>query len=96
MKLQCTGQLKIECSKCSNIVIIDCSDLPFDVVETQETKTGTQKTHSVDYEINCPKCDQEITVKYEIWELPEGIINDKNIDIKGGKLIQECDCSMEE
>lgn len=96
MNLNCTGQLKIKCSKCGHIISIKCSDLPFDVVETEEREMGTEKTHSVDYEFECPKCGNKISVKYDIWEYPEGVINDKNIDIKGGSLIQECYCEITE
>ena len=96
MYLTCSGQLKIKCSKCGHIITIDCSDLPFEVVETEQREMGVEKTYSADYEIECPKCKNEISIKYDVWEYSEGVINNKNIEINGGTLIQECECEMTE
>ena len=96
MNLTCGGHLELKCNNCGHIITINCSNLPFDVVETEQRQMGAENTHSADYEFGCPKCGNEISIKYDVWEYPEGAINDKNIEITGGKLILECDCEMTE
>ena len=96
MNLKCNGQLEIKCDKCGHIITIDCHDLPFDVVETQEGNMGTEKCHSADYEFDCPHCGNKISIKYDIWEYPDGSINNVDIEITGGTVVQECNFSMEE
>ena len=64
MNLSCYGQLKIKCNNCGHTITIDCSDLPFDIVETHERNMGTEKCHSADYEIECPKCANKISFRY--------------------------------
>ena len=96
MNLKCNGQLEIKCNKCGAINSIDCEDLPFDVVESEERSMGVEKCHSADFAIECSKCGAEISGKYDVWEYPAGVINTDDVEVDGGTLVSKCNCEMEE
>ena len=95
MYLTCKGKLKVKCNNCGKIIDIDCDDLPFEITETEQREQGAEHTHSAKYQVDCD-CGSNISIEYDIWEYPEGSINDTSVKINGGTLIQECDYYFEE
>lgn len=96
MNLHCTGQLIASCNICHTHNNIACNDLPFDIVEVKEGRMGTERCHSVEHAIKCISCRREIAIKYEVWEYPDGSINDEDVEVTGGSLVQGCSFEMTE
>lgn len=91
MNLICNGQLTIKCNTCNNVIGINGKDLSFEVVESHEREQGAEKCHSSDYQINCSKCNTQISIKYDVWEYSEGVVNIVDCDVKEGSVLQDCD-----
>ena len=95
MSLICSGSLKIKCSKCGHIITIPCDELEFENVAAEERQMGTETTHSATGEITCPKCGNEISYEYDVWEYPVGAFNSDDVKIQKGTLVQKCDIRIE-
>ncbi len=95
MNLKCNGQLKVKCNKCGHINTIESDDVFFEV-DTTNRSQGVEKCHSSKIEIDCTKCGADISIEYNIWEYPIGIINKVEINIEGGTQVSAFDIEMEE
>lgn len=84
--------IQVRCN-CGEVVTIDLAgeELCWEVVETDEREMGTERLHEADFEVDCKKCDEAISVTLHVWEYPEGFDNMDEILVDGGTLIKGCD-----
>lgn len=92
MSLICNGVLIIDCNSCHHRITIDCNDLSW---YTDGNDMSGEKHHYVEHIINCPNCNSEITVKYDVYEKSIGIKNYQNIVVIGGTVVQECNINIQ-
>lgn len=85
-------QIQVQCD-CGEMVTIDLADekLYWEVVETDEREMGTERLHESDFEVDCKKCDEAISITLHVWEYPEGFDNMDEIIVDGGTLVSGCD-----
>lgn len=92
MKLVVKGDVKVKCSKCDEVNVIDVKDFDYEAVSSDERGMGKEVCYSAHYETSCSKCENEISVDSDIYEYPEGAVNDDSnnnsyIEIDGGTRI---------
>lgn len=73
-----------QCLECQNIIEVE-GDM--DCVDTDDRSMGTEYEFESIIEDNCPCCGNPLYVKISVWEYPQGMINDYDIDIDGAEII---------
>lgn len=87
MKIHSKGQLIVMCEKCKKNQTFNSDDFCWEVVESQERSMGAEITHEAANTFNCSYCENEIDIKIELYEYPEGSINfGPEYTINGAKL----------
>ena len=56
---------------------------------------GTENCYSADYEFNCENCNTTISLTYDVWEYPFGTLNDKDVDVENGEIVEDCDIDIQ-
>lgn len=90
MSIKTSGTLKIECNECHTQHNLSASDFDWDCVETNTRQMGSENNYEASSDITC-ECGNEINVKINAWEYPEGVFNTDDYSIDGGKIIQKID-----
>jgi|GEM_PF-218801 len=83
-----SGNAEIRCSKCDSTFSIDGSDIYVYEVGSEERSMGAEIFYGGSSEFSCPKCRNEIEVKYEASEYPIGALNYSEIDVTGANIIR--------
>ncbi|GIQ57646.1 hypothetical protein Flavo103_07820 [Flavobacterium collinsii] len=83
-----SNYLKFKCNSCGRIHKYDESEfnLDFDCVGGSERKMGIEYQYQAEEHFKC-SCGNEIEVKFEVWEYPQGIHNYDSIEIENGELL---------
>lgn len=90
MSVSCNGRLIIACDKCKYQNRFACDELEFDVVDAEERQMGPESHHLSEFDFECRNCNAEINVKYSVWEYPSGSYNNEEIEVEGGRVVQNC------
>lgn len=69
-------------------------ELVWVLVEADEREMGTESHYEAVYYYECAVCGSEITIIFHVWEYPDGVYNDSEIEIENGKLISEVNREM--
>lgn len=70
------------------------SELVWELVEADEREMGTESHYeAVNYK-ECAECGSEIIIIFHVWEYPDGVYNDSEIEIENGELICEVNRDM--
>ena len=91
--------IKLKCDACGSVFEIDFVDyeLSWEVVDTDdhgENSMGIELHHEAIIEVECPDCGEArepITVTLSVWEYPEGVYNNQDIEVDGAELLEGCD-----
>jgi predicted RNA-binding Zn-ribbon protein involved in translation (DUF1610 family) len=86
-----TGIVKYKCLNCGHEGDIPMPNLSFEEVETLERDMGPEIHHHAQWDFNCPKCNTEIELVFDVWEYPEGQINAKEKSAKGANILSSFD-----
>ncbi len=90
-------KINLTCSSCESTFECDfndyISDLEWDIVETNEREMGVEKNHEAIFDISCENCDETMSVKLNVWEYPNGIINIVQISVDDEIIETSCDFS---
>ncbi len=83
-----SNYLKFKCNSCSRTHKYDESEfnLDFDCIGGSERNMGTENQYQAEEHFKC-NCGNEIEVKFEVWEYPEGVHNYDNIEIDNAELL---------
>ncbi|MCT4629602.1 PIN-like domain-containing protein [Winogradskyella sp.] len=81
--------LSFKCSNCEEIHRYHESsiNLDFDCVGGSERKMGAENQYLAEEYFKCD-CGNDINVKFEVWEYPEGIHNYDSVKIDGAELME--------
>lgn len=84
-----SNYLKFKCNSCGRIHKYDESEfnLDFDCISSSERSMGTENQYEAEEHFKC-SCGNEIEVKFELWEYPEGVHNYDNIETENAKLLE--------
>ena len=62
------------CPYCNEQITIDLSDFE-EITESKERQMGTELCHTINFEGECPLCNNAICISGDVWEYPEGVLN---------------------
>ena len=77
-------KVKVLCDECNNSM---SADVYLEAVASYGREMGYETQYQGETIIDCPNCNNEITIKAEVWEYPEGVINNSQNKVFGGKEI---------
>lgn len=88
-----TGTFSLTCSKCGAIHNFQPDDTDFDIRFSHERQMGEENGYVWEQTFICDNdgCENEIGIKYQVWEYPIGAFNHEIIDIEGGKEVGSFD-----
>lgn len=82
------GIMTITCDKCGHVNDILAENADFENTGVVERQMGAENSYLWEDNFKCENCDNEIRVKYEVWEYPLGAFNNDSIEVDGGKYDQ--------
>lgn len=82
------GQFSLKCSNCGKQHNFLPEDADFDATSGSERQMGHEHGYSWKYTFNCDNCGNEIEIDYEVWEYPEGVFNNDQVNITGGTEVR--------
>jgi len=84
-------RIKIKC-RCGREESFDLrsEDMNWEIVETDEREMGVELTHEALLCYTCETCHDTCTIYLRVWEYPEGVYNDEEIEVEGGELVKSC------
>lgn len=85
------GTFSLTCSVCGKRHDFDEDDADFDATSGGERQMGPETGYNWEYSFNCDKCNNEIEIKYEVWEYPIGAFNNDQINLRGAAEINRFD-----
>lgn len=85
------GFMTITCEHCDHVNEISAEEADFENSYGGERQMGPENGYLWEHDFNCENCENEIKVKYEVWEYPVGAFNNDNIEIEGGEYDQTFD-----
>jgi hypothetical protein len=77
---------RVECLNCGAKVLID---MELECVGSYERKMGLELEHLAAFDGVCPECERDIFIQVEVWEYPEGNIEDYGVVTKGAKEVEK-------
>jgi len=83
-----SGNAEVRCAKCHGTFSIDASDINVDEVASEERNMGAEIFYEGISEFSCPKCGNEIEVKYEASEYPVGALNYSETNATGANIVR--------
>mgnify|MGYP006425692791 CR=1 FL=1 len=87
------GKLKIICEHNNKVIEKDVSEIlsadSFEMVETSHRNMGIERHYHAIVEKLCENEDIDISVEFNLWEYPEGILNYEDYGENGCTLIEK-------
>lgn len=96
-KLKKAKLVRVICDNCEHNFTIDKNDFYFEweVVSVSERNMGPETEHCCSESFICPKCHNECTITFRVWEYPIGIYNYDEIETDGC-IIERKDINLSE
>lgn len=69
-------------------------DIVWELVEADEREMGTESHYEADVYLSCEECGSELNVIFHLWEYPDGVYNDSEIEVENGELIEVTNYEM--
>lgn len=86
--LKVIGKLKIQCKNCKKIheffPELEC-------IDTFERNMGTEYEMESINEFSCDECGEDLYVRIEAWEYPEGCVNSVKYEKENVDICKEAD-----
>lgn len=70
-----TGKASFTCKKCGTVYSLKGDDFDFNAESGSERGMGNETQYISEHEFECAVCKQKITLTFEVWEYPVGVIN---------------------
>lgn len=77
---------KVKCENCGMRIPLY---MDLECIGSYERRMGPEMEHVAFYDDRCPECGEEIMVKIEAWEYPEGQLNDCYVTMEGACEIED-------
>jgi hypothetical protein len=82
-----TGKASYKCLSCGAIHFLHNKDFNFEPESGSYRKMGQETQYSAEFNEKCQKCNNDIEIRFEVWEYPAGIINMTDAEISGAKVL---------
>lgn len=81
------GNATYQCSKCGAKHFVHEEDFHFEAQSGSERGMGQETQYDSEINHECSKCDNDIYLRFEVWEYPQGIINMTDEDADGAEIL---------
>jgi len=82
------GKATYKCLKCNAKHYINPEDLLFEAESGSERGMGAETQYVAELDEPCHQCNNDIFLKFEVWEYPVGIINFTNENASGANILE--------
>lgn len=82
-----TGKASYECLSCGAVHFLHNEDFNFESESGSYREMGQETQYAAEFNEKCQKCNNDIEIKFEVWEYPVGIINMTDSEISGAKVL---------
>lgn len=82
------GKAVYRCDKCNVKHYLNNDDFDFQVESSDMRSMGEEKQYVAEFSENCHQCNNEISLRFEAWEYPVGILNSTNETAKGAEILE--------
>jgi hypothetical protein len=82
---ECERNFNVKCQSCGSPFELEATYTG--VVDTYEREMGVEKTHEWIGDDNCPECDAEVSVHYDIFEYPYFVEETDDLEFEGCELL---------
>lgn len=82
----------VTCNCGQHTVNVDCEGLDWesDSHEKSPEGMGVETHHYATFNATCPKCNTAISVTFECWEYPEGVIETTDVEPQNCTVDEHC------
>lgn len=80
--MQVEGKFTISCNRCGKTYDFLKEDVKF-------VKSENDNTYVWELKYNCLRCENPISIRYEVSVSSDGSIKDKKVDIEGAKVVED-------
>jgi HJR/Mrr/RecB family endonuclease len=70
-----SGTIQYTCTTCSDGAEIPVDDFDIECIGGSERSMGSENIYEITYELDCPECNQSISLAFEASEYPVGCLN---------------------
>jgi len=88
------GDVTFKCKNCQTKYALNCDELEWEVVASDERQMGAEVNHEAYYKIGCEKCDNDMSLTFNCWEYPVGAENYRDVQSEGVEDING-DCCVD-
>lgn len=81
----------IQCSECGEVIEVYDD---FECVSCCERGMGEEYEYELIVDDFCPKCNNSIFLRIEVWEYPVGALNYLDHEINGAEVVEDIDVSV--
>ena len=81
------GTFSLICNKCGKQHYFADDEADFEATSGSERQMGSENGYTWEHTFYCGECDNEIEIKYEVWEYPVGAFNYDNVESKRGTVV---------
>jgi hypothetical protein len=94
MEIICYGEMKIKCDnvKCGEFIVIAGEDVTVKTWAPEDKLEGDEdggEQFFIDHFLNCPNCQKDISINYELLVYPEGGIDTEDVGVSGATLVED-------
>ena len=75
------------CTSCGHEHNLKQDEITFEAEAVSERGMGEENHYAAYVDLPCDNCDQEIHLRFEVWEYPTGIINYNNHEASGAEIL---------
>lgn len=81
--------IECKCSACGNITNLHCNDFEWELTESNQRNMGSENCYTAKQEFICD-CGNDISVEFNTWEYPAGMVNMTDSTVNGCTINKEC------
>lgn len=81
--------IECKCSACGNITNLHCNDFEWELTESTQRNMGSENCYTAKQEFICD-CGNDISVEFNTWEYPAGMVNMSDSTANGCTINKEC------
>lgn len=77
---------RVKCNLCGFVIPLD---MDLECVSSYERNMGPELEYAAIFESSCPQCGEDIMIKINTWEYPEGKLNHYSVIMEGTMEIEK-------
>ena len=86
--------ITFNCEECSTPHGVDCDELDWEAVSSDERSMGRETNYEAIYEEICETCSSNMSITFNCWEYPVGAENSREVSVNGVVNL-EGDCCLD-